>query len=43
MVEHLLGEMVELGGGGDAKVDEHGIRAPAAKELDGVGVGAGTE
>ena len=41
--EHALGVVLGVGGGLDAKVAEHGVRAPPAEELDGVGVGSGTQ
>ncbi len=41
VVEHLLGECA--GRSLDAKITEHGIRLPTAKELDVVGVDSGAE
>ena len=40
VVWHELGEVVGNGGCLDAQVAEHGIREPAAEELDGVAVDA---
>ena len=41
VVEHELREVVGNGGGLDAQATKHGIREPAAEELDGVAVDAG--
>ena len=43
VVEHLVGEVPGMGGGGDAEVAEHGVGAPAAEKLDVVGVYLGAE
>ena len=43
MVQHLLGVVGRLGVSLDAQVAQHGIRLPAAKEADGIGVNGGTQ
>ena len=43
MVEHQLGVVMSMGGSLDAKAAEHGVRLPAAQELDGVRVEPGAE
>ena len=42
-VEHTLGEVAGMGCCLDAKVAEHGVRHPAAKELDVVAVDSGAQ
>ena len=34
MIEHLLGQMMRVGGGLNAKAAEHGIGLPSSEELD---------
>ena len=41
--EHALGEVVVVGVSSDAEVTEHGVRFPAAEEVDDVGVDVGAE
>ena len=43
MVEHALRKVAALDGGLNAEVAEHGVRFPAAEELDGVRIDAGAE
>ena len=43
VVEHLLGTVMSVNGGLDAEAVEHGVRLPAAEELDGVGIDASAE
>ena len=43
MLEHLAREMVLYGAGLDAKVGEHGVRPPAAKDACGIRVDASAE
>ena len=42
-IKHTLGVVVREGVSLDAQVAEHGIRLPAAKELDGILGDVGTE
>ena len=43
MGKHVLGAVVSLCSGSHAEAAKHGIRAPVAKELDGVGVHTRTQ
>ena len=41
--EHALGKIVVVGVSSDTEVTQHGVRLPAAEELDDVGVNVGAE